>query len=129
MRFLFAIYSIYFFNVFIYYHQICQANLCATCALRVCYTSKLTTFLENFRNFRYKKNPGKSRLSEVLIVFCIRLKLSFGELWCSTSSFETVFLMFPSYKPLILRAFLRFASEVPPPVNCKNGVYLLPHST
>lgn len=80
MRFLFAIYSIYFFNVFIYYHQICQANLCATCALRVCYTSKLTTFLENFRNFRYKKNPGKSRLSEVLIVFCIRLKLSFGEL-------------------------------------------------
>lgn len=41
----------------------------------MCYASKSTTFLENFRNFRHKKNPGKSRLSEVLIVFCIRLEL------------------------------------------------------
>ena len=32
-----------------------------------------TPFLENFKNFWHKKNPGKSRLSEVLIVFCIRL--------------------------------------------------------
>ena len=47
--------------------QICQANLCATCV----YASKSTTFLENFQNSRHKKNPGKSRLSEVLIVFCI----------------------------------------------------------
>ena len=68
--------SIYFFNVF------------------VCYASKSTTFLENFQNSRHKKNPGKSRFSEVLIVFCIRLKLSFRELRCSTSCFETVFLTF-----------------------------------
>ena len=61
-RFLFAIYSIYFFNVI------------------VCCISKSTTFLENFSNLKHKKNPGKSRLSEVLIVFCIRLKLSFREL-------------------------------------------------
>ena len=62
--------------------------------LHVCYASKSTTFLENFQNSKHKKNPEKSRLSEVLIVFCIRLKLSFRELRCSTSCFETVFLTF-----------------------------------
>ena len=74
----------------------------------MCYASKSTTFLENFQNSRHKKNPGKSRLSEVLIVFCIRLKLSFRELRSSTSCFETVLHETEARFCLILRGFSSF---------------------
>ena len=77
-----------------YFPNLSSEFVCYVCATRMCYASKLTTFLENFQNPKHKKNPGKSRFSEVLIVFCIRLKLSLAELRSATSCFETVFLTF-----------------------------------
>ena len=80
-----------------YFPNLSSEFVCYVCATRMCYASKLTTFLENFQNPKHKKNPGKSRFSEVLIVFCIRLKLSLAELRSATSCFETVlFTLFHS---------------------------------
>ena len=76
-----------------------------------------------------KTYPKHKKIPETLRLRGKKEQSALGELGRATSGLQAVLLMFPSYKPLILRAFLRFASEVPPPVNRKNGVYLLPHST
>ena len=88
-----------------YFPNLSSEFVCYVCATRMCYASKLTTFLENFQNPKHKKNPGKSRFSEVLIVFCIRLKLSLAELRSATSCFETVFHETEAQFCLILRGF------------------------
>ena len=95
-----------------YFPNLSSEFVCYVCATRMCYASKLTTFLENFQNPKHKKNPGKSRFSEVLIVFCIRLKLSLAELRSATSCFETVLREFLSCFSLIFRAFPAFYFSV-----------------
>ena len=44
-----------------YFPNLSSEFVCYVCATRMCYASKLTTFLENFQNSRHKKNPEKSR--------------------------------------------------------------------
>ena len=95
-----------------YFPNLSSEFVCYVCATRMCYASKLTTFLENFQNPKHKKNPGKSRFSEVLIVFCIRLKLSLAELRSATSCFETVLREFWSCFSLIFWAFPAFCFSV-----------------
>ena len=43
-----------------YFPNLSSEFVCYVCATRMCYASKLTTFLENFQNPKHKKNPGKS---------------------------------------------------------------------
>ena len=110
-----------------YFPNLSSEFVCYVCATRMCYASKLTTFLENFQNPKHKKNPGKSRFSEVLIVFCIRLKLSLAELRSATSCFETVLKSSEWRFPLIFQGFSGYSTKIAPPFNHKNGGTLSTH--
>ena len=95
-----------------YFPNLSSEFVCYVCATRMCYASKLTTFLENFQNPKHKKNPGKSRFSEVLIVFCIRL--NYRLLNCGARR--------AALRPYFLRSFIR-GSRVRNPAALRTGLY------
>ena len=54
-------------------------------------------------------------------------KLTFRELWCSTSCFETVLKSSEWRFPLIFQGFSGYSTKIAPPFNHKNGGTLSTH--
>ena len=80
---------------------ICQLNLCATVKNRPLFS--------NFsKNANIRKTLVNTGFARVLVISLKLWKLSFAELWCTTSRFETVLREFLSCFSLIFRAFPAF---------------------
>lgn len=92
-----------------------------------CELSKSHRFSPHLTTPQTLVKQGFERKSEFRRLSLCEPKLTFAELWCATSGFETVFKSSEWRFPLIFQGFSGYSTKIAPPFNHKNGGTLSTH--